>query len=140
MRQSGKICLYLLMLLFSRIAASGEIVEYSMYDEFGPIMFSGPGQLVKNGRYTAYQTDNQADQTMPYRYRWGESAEYGHSQGFAPGRRGQQQQVWKFRPRDEKKEKKIIKIEDPEVLPVFRYPQRRSPMLNPPGVFIPYLP
>jgi hypothetical protein len=136
------------MLLFCRIAATQEIIEYSMYDEFGSIMFSGPGQLVKNGRYAYQPPETEVEpEASPYRYRWSsEPVESEAEMTFRPGKRyGRQQQVWKFRPREEKKEKKIIKIEDPPVAPVFRQPQYqhyqyRAPMLSPPGIFIPYIP
>lgn len=143
MRCSGKICLCVLMLTLSRAAFTDEIVEYSMYDEFGSLMFNAPGRLVQNDRRTYRFNDdsNNESESSSFRYHFGvpETREETRTYSFQSGK-NKQQRVWKFRPRDEKKAKKIIKIEDQPVVPVFRYPRYRPSMLEPPSMFMPYLP
>lgn len=124
MRQLGIICLCSLLLETTALAASeAEIVEYSMYDEFGDIMFNAPGQLVRDPGKTTFDLEDalRSDQDISrYRYR-SDAADDSFSrtqnqQSEAlttySKNRYNTNQVWKFRPLEDEKEKTIIKIED----------------------------
>jgi len=152
MRQIGILCPCLLILISAASAVSQEIVEYSMYDEFGDIMFNAPGRLVKNGRSGTRQLELDEDfipgkDFSAYRYRYRTDDNYGSAntkerESLTTYRKNpyKTNQVWKFRPLDEKKAQKIIKIEDEPVVPFqpYRYYQPQFRMM--PGLFPPILP
>lgn len=151
MKQLGILCLCLMVLGISTVAAAQQIVEYSMYDEFGDIMFNAPGRLVKNGSSKSYklEDDYQSEQefsTFRYRTESDESA-YNRTLNMESGKlttykknRYKTNQVWKFRPLDEKKEKKIIKIEDEPARQLPRQQMYRAPMTRPYTPYTPYAP
>jgi len=164
MTQLGILCLCLLTLSFSTAAISEQIVEYSMYDEFGDIMFNAPGRLVKNGGYKSYRLEEgtqSQDDLSNYRYRTD------NNQSIYSGTFNRESdvlttykknhyntnQAWNFRPLDEKKEKKIIKIEDKPVVPFQAHQMLRSspmqyqmpyqmgtPMVTPAMPMVPLMP
>lgn len=179
MKQLGILCLLCLLILgISTAVVAGQVVEYSMYDEFGDIMFNAPGKLTINGKQKSFKLDDalQSDQDLSkYRYRTDDSKSvYSGAQNREEDTerdvlttysrdRYKTNQVWKFRPLDEEKEKKIIKIEDEPVRtfkanpyygtsPVYRSPMRTpmmSPMMSPmmtpmvpimPGLMYPMMP
>ncbi len=114
----------LLLLTFTgSLAQSREIVEFSIYDEFGDIMFNGPGELVLNGRRGSFRFEDDIElgkNLDNYRYRLDtyESAYRQGQEALTTYRKNHlQQKVWKFRPLEDKKDKKIIKIEDPPSAP-----------------------
>ena len=130
-----------------------------MYDEFGDMMFNAPGQLTINGRGKTLRFDNalQSDQELSkFRYRTDDSKS---TYSRTPNRESDSErdvlttysqnryrtnQVWKFRPLDEDKEKKIIKIED-EPIRLFKpspayQPPMTSPMMTPMTPMVPVMP
>ena len=126
MRHVDILCLCLMILGISTVAKAQQVVEYSIYDEFGDIMFNAPGKLVKNGGKKSIQLDDKFhdDQDFSkYRYRT-ENIESTYNRSLSKEDdvlttyrkdRYRTDQVWKFRPLDEEKEKKVIKIEDKPV-------------------------
>ena len=154
MKQLGILCLCLQVLGISTAAAAQQIVEYSMYDEFGDIMFNAPGRLVKNGSHKSFKMDDgyQSEQDIStYRYRTdNEESTFNRtlnmeSDVLTTYKKNQYKtnQTWKFRPLDEEKQKKIIIIEDE---PARQHPGNqqypgnqmyRAPMMRP---YMPYSP
>lgn len=154
MKQLGILCLCLLTMGFSTVATAQQIVEYSMYDEFGDIMFNAPGKLVKNGGYRSFKLDGdfQSDQDLSkYRYRTDASeSTYNRTLNRESdvlttysNQRYKTNKVWKFRPLDEEKDKKIIKIEDEPAKQTNQgtMMQYRTPMMSPysPMMMSPYM-
>jgi hypothetical protein len=123
-----------------------------MYDEFGDIMFNAPGRLVLNGGKKSFYLDedySSGEDLSNYRYRTDSNgSSYSRNQNRETEvltthkkNRYNTNQVWKFRPLEENKEKKIIKIEDE---PVGIFPQNpmmyRSPLVAPLAPIRPYAP
>ena len=145
MKQQGILCLCSLILGISTAVLSQEIVEYSMYDEFGDIMLNAPGRLVikeKKQPVFRFEEDLQSDQDLSkYRYRTDDStSNYNRNQSKESEsdvltsykkKSYETNQVWKFRPLDEDKEKKVIKIEDKPVKLFQQAPTYRQPGMTP---------
>jgi hypothetical protein len=121
MKQIGRLWPYLLILMVTTTSVrSREVVSFSIYDEFGDIMFNAPGKIVLNGQANQLQIDT-ADQPdvdlEKFRYRTDtyESAYQQGMEALSSYRKKQyQKKVWKFRPLEEDK-KTIIKIDEPQV-------------------------
>jgi len=115
-----------------------EIVEFSIYDEFGDIMFSGPGKLVVNDNKGAFYLEDEDHSEIDldnFRYRR-DTYESAYKQGreaLTTYRKNHiQKKVWKFRPLEKEKDKKIIKIEEPQYPALMQNP---VPQVMQPGMF-----
>lgn len=156
MRRKGILCPGLLTLIISSTAANAEqIVEFSMYDAFGDIMFNSPGQLVRNQRSQKLELEEPIDQETSldkYRYRDHQylstkkplrypSAGTGDNRNSLTSKkfRAGKQQEWKFRPLDDDK-KQVIKIEDEPVQKMLRPQANRSAQAYQPSSVSPYMP
>ena len=151
MRHVGILCLCLIILGSSTVARAQQVVEYSMYDEFGDIMFNAPGKLLKNGEKKSIQHEDDfhlGQDLSKYRYRT-DSLESTYSRSRSKEDdvlttykkdRYRTDKVWKFRPLDEKKEKKIIKIEEKPARQFQRNQMYRAPMMSPYMPMMPYSP
>jgi hypothetical protein len=107
------------MILTSAVEAQ-QIVEFSIYDEFGDIMRNSPGMLVENDRFNRVELDQDTDLSQEldqFRYRSDRlhNREENNLTSYGNNRFGAAKQVWKFRPLDEEKEKKVIKIDEKPV-------------------------
>ncbi len=168
MKQIGGLCPCLLILMLTTTSVqSREIVKFSIYDEFGDIMFDSPGKLVLNGKKGSLQLDDEDQSDVDfdkYRYRTDtyESAyEQGQKALTTYRKNHYQKKVWNFRPLDKDK-KTIIKIEDspipavqqpmfygspmmmpgtasPGMLPGMNYPAMNYPGMVNPGMYSPGL-
>ncbi len=135
-RQLGILCPGLLTLMISVSVDAQQIVEYSMYDEFGDIMFESLEHLVQNRKFGEFdlessQNDVEIDQfryrskqdslelTLPGKKKYN-SLEYLTNRNKARSSRPE----WKFRPLDEKKDKKIVIIEEKPVENLLQQPQQ----------------
>ena len=115
------------MMLTSAVEAQ-QIVEFSIYDEFGDIMRNSPGMLVQNDRFKTVEIEqdtNASQELDQFRYRSDrfQNREKNNLTSYGNNQFGAAKPVWKFRPLDEEKEKKVIKIEDK---PVRRFQQPQS--------------
>jgi len=125
-RQTGIICPRLLILTILTSAVEAEqIVEFSIYDEFGDIMRNSPGMLVQNDRFKAVDIEQDTDANRElgqFRYRTDSfnNRENNNLTSYGNNQFGAAKPVWKFRPLDEEKEKKVIKIDEK---PVRRFQQ-----------------
>lgn len=140
-----------MILGMSTVAAAQQVAEYSMYDEFGEIMFNAPGKLLKNGGKKAIHMDGDSrpgEDFSNYRYRT-DSFESTYNRSYNKEDdvltaykkdRYRTDKAWKFRPLDEEKDKKIIKIED-EPARLFQGNQMyRTPAVRPYMPMMPYSP
>lgn len=146
-RQTGIVCpcLLILTILTSAVEAQ-QIVEFSIYDEFGDIMHNSPGMLVQNDRFKRVEIEqgtNSSQELHQYRYRSDrfDNRESNNLTSYKNNQFGAAKPVWKFRPLDEEKEKKVIKIDEK---PVRRFQQPQpQPQLQPwsqPQYYRPYSP
>lgn len=144
-------CPCLLLMAISTSAFTQEIREYSMYEEFGDIMFNAPGRLVKNGKFRGIGIDDDysgSSDTEQFRYRGDgrdsstfsiDDREFRVNTGVKK-QANKSRQVWKFRPLDEENRKQVIKIEEDPVKPFRNNRYYRPPMMMMPGYYFPVVP
>ena len=134
-RQLGIVCPGLLTLMISVSVNAQQIVEYSMYDEFGDIMFESLEHLVQNRKFGEFDLERSQDEieidqfryrstqdslelTLPGKKKYN-SIEYLTNRNKARSAKPE----WKFRPLDEEKDKKIVIIEEKPVDNLLQQPQ-----------------
>jgi len=134
-RQLGIVCPGLLTLMISVSVNAQQIVDYSMYDEFGDIMFESLEHLVQNRKFGEFELERSQDEVEidQFRYR---SAQ-GSLELTLPGKKKYNsieyltnrnkvrsaKPEWKFRPLEKEKDKKIVIIEEKPVQNLLQQPQ-----------------
>ncbi len=144
MRPLGVICPCLLAMTMVFPVSAGEVIGYSMYSEFGDIMKGNDLAKLIRPKTVAASND-----LSTYRVKVGKSSASENASACRP-QNTNQAKVWKFRPLEDKKNKKIIKIEDKPVVPLYRYGRRPTyggfgaygpmPPVMAPGMLYPGLP
>lgn len=131
------------MMLLTTGAEAHQVVEYSIYDEFGDIMHNSPGMLVQNGQYPGIEIEQAANANLEieqFRYHSGRfnQVKKNNLTSYVNNQYGEKP-VWKFRPLDKDKDKKIIIVEDkpvrrlqmpPQVQPQVQFQPQAQPQVQ----------
>lgn len=125
----------LYMTILATSVGAHELQGFSMYDEFGDIMRNNPNHIVQQSSIQNMNVEATGPELSQYQFRpeslkgLNLASPRGHTNSLTSSTKNpfsQQQQVWKFRPLDEDKQKQVIKIEDIPV-PSFKPQQPTSP-------------